>query len=161
MFFAAGEPVYHFVVTPPAFDTEAGTAAAVAPALSQAFMHWGFLAWAVLGSLTAILLAYAHYGQGKPLQPRTLLHPVFGDWILTSWLGGVVDALCVIAIVAGTVGPMGFLATQMSFGLQELFGIANGFTTQFIILMLLAVVYITSAMTGIHKGIQMLSRFKL
>lgn len=73
-------------------------------------MHWGFLAWAVLGSLTAILLAYAHYGQGKPLQPRTLLHPVFGDWILTSWLGGVVDALCVIAIVAGTVGPIGFLA---------------------------------------------------
>lgn len=61
VFFAAGEPVYHFVVTPPAFDTEAGTAAAVAPALSQAFMHWGFLAWAVLGSLTAILLAYAHY----------------------------------------------------------------------------------------------------
>ena len=33
VFFAAGEPVYHFVVTPPAFDTEAGTAAAVAPAL--------------------------------------------------------------------------------------------------------------------------------
>lgn len=161
VFFAAGEPIYHFVVTPPAFDTEAGTAAAVAPALSQAFMHWGFLAWAVLGSLTAILLSYAHYNQGKPLQPRTLLHPVFGDWILTSWVGGVVDALCVIAIVAGTVGPIGFLATQMSFGLQELFGIPNGFTTQLIILMLLAAVYIISAMTGVHKGIQILSRFNV
>lgn len=51
VFFAAGEPVYHFVVIPPAFDTEAASPAAVAPALAQSFMHWGFLAWAVLGSL--------------------------------------------------------------------------------------------------------------
>jgi hypothetical protein len=61
VFFAAGEPVYHFVVTPPAFNTEAGTAAAVAPALAQSFTHWGFLAWAVLGSLTALVLARAHF----------------------------------------------------------------------------------------------------
>lgn len=39
VFFAAGEPIYHLVVTPPAFNTEAGTAAAVAPALAQSFMH--------------------------------------------------------------------------------------------------------------------------
>lgn len=106
VFFAAGEPLYHFVVTPPAFATEPATAAAVAPAMAQSFMHWGFLAWAVLGSLGSIVLAYAHYNLGKPLQPRTLLYPVFGEWILTSWVGGVVDALCVIAIVAGTVGPL-------------------------------------------------------
>ena len=61
-----------------------------------------------MGSLAAIVLAYAHYNLGKPLQPRTLLHGVFGDWILTSWVGSVVDALCVIAVVAGTVGPIGF-----------------------------------------------------
>ncbi len=161
VFFAAGEPIYHFVVTPPAFTTEAGTAAAVAPAMAQAFMHWGFLAWAVLGSLSAIVLAYAHYTLGKPLQPRTLLYPVFGEWILTSWVGGVVDALCVIAIVAGTVGPIGFLATQMSYGLHVLFGLSNGYTTQLFVLMLLAAIYIGSAMSGIHKGIQILSRFNV
>ncbi|MEC7377298.1 MAG: BCCT family transporter, partial [Pseudomonadota bacterium] len=38
VFFAAGEPVYHFVVTPPVFDTQPGTAEAVAPALAQSFM---------------------------------------------------------------------------------------------------------------------------
>ena len=98
---------------------------------------------------------------GKPLQPRTLLYPVFGEWILTSWVGGVVDALCVIAIVAGTVGLIGFLATQMSYGLQVLFGFSNGFATQLFILMLLAAVYIISAMSGVHKGIQILSRFNV
>ena len=161
VFFAAGEPVYHFVVTPPAFDTEAGTVEAIASALAQSFMHWGFLAWAVLGSLTAIVLAYWHYDRGLPLQPRTLLTPVLGERLMRGWLGGVVDACCVIAVVAGTVGPIGFLATQVSFGLHELFGISEGYITQLIILIGLGAVYVTSAATGIHKGIQILSRFNV
>ncbi len=161
VFFAAGEPVYHFVVTPPAFDTEAGSAEAVAGALAQSFMHWGFLAWAVLGSLSAIVLAHAHYVKGQPLQPRTLLYPVFGERVMKGAFGSVVDACCVIAVVAGTVGPIGFLATQVSFGLHELFGVSQGYGTQLGILVLLAAVYVTSAMTGIHKGIQLLSRFNV
>ena len=161
VFFAAGEPVYHFVVTPPAFDTEAGTAEAVSGALAQSFMHWGFLAWAVLGSLTAVVLAHAHYVKGQPLQPRTLLYPVLGKRLMQGPLGGVVDACCVIALVAGTVGPIGFLATQVSFGLHELFGLPEGYIGQLIILALLATVYVASSLSGVHKGIQMLSRFNV
>lgn len=161
VFFAAGEPVYHFLVSPPATGTEAGTPAAIAPALAQSFMHWGVLAWAVLGSLTAIVLARAHYGQGKPLQPRTLLYPVFGERAIQGKLGAIIDACCVIAVVAGTVGPIGFLATQMSFGMSELFGLPDGFKTQLIVLAILAAIYMTSAMTGLHRGIQMLSRFNV
>jgi len=161
VFFAAGEPVYHFVVTPPAFTSEPGTAAAVSNAMAQSFMHWGFLAWAVLGTLSAIVLAHAHYVNDKPLQPRTLLYPVFGERIMSGWLGSVVDACCVIAVVAGTVGPIGFLATQMSFGLSELFGLADGLGTQMVILLVLAAIYVTSAVTGIHRGIQFLSRMNV
>ncbi|MDR5900912.1 MULTISPECIES: BCCT family transporter [Halomonas] len=161
VFFAAGEPIYHFVTTPPSFDTEAGTVDAIAPALAQSFMHWGFLAWAVLGSLTSIVLAHAHYDKGQPLQPRTLLYPLFGERIMSGMFGGVVDALCVIAVVAGTVGPIGFLATQVSFGLHELLGVVNNYTTQLIILICLGAIYVTSAVTGIDKGIQLLSRLNV
>ncbi|WP_336367486.1 BCCT family transporter [Marinobacter sp. C2H3] len=160
VFFAAGEPVYHFVVTPPAFHTTPATPEAVAPALAQSFMHWGFLAWAILGTLSAIVLAHAHYVKGQPLQPRALLYPVLGDRV-NGWFGGVVDAACVIAVVAGTVGPIGFLATQVSFGLHELFGVSGGYGTQLVILVVLAGVYVTSAMTGIHRGIQLLSRMNV
>ena len=161
VFFAAGEPVYHFVVTPPAFDTEAGTAEAVSGALAQSFMHWGFMAWAVLGSLTAVVLAHAHYVKGQPLQPRTLLYPIFGERLMRGPLGGLVDACCVIALVAGTVGPIGFLATQVSFGLHELFGLPEGYTGQLIILGVLGTIYVLSSMSGVHKGIQLLSRFNV
>ena len=160
-FFAAGEPVYHFVVTPPAFDTEAGTAEAVSGALAQSFMHWGFMAWAVLGSLTAVVLAHAHYVKGQPLQPHTLLYPIFGERLMRGPLGSLVDACCVIALVAGTVGPIGFLATQVSFGLHELFGLPEGYTGQLMILAVLGTIYVLSSMSGVHKGIQLLSRFNV
>ncbi|WP_251977349.1 BCCT family transporter [Salinicola avicenniae] len=161
VFFAAGEPVYHFVVSPPAFDAEAGTAAAVPGALAQSFMHWGFLAWAVLGTLPAIVLAHHHYQRGLPLQPRTLLAPVIGERRVRGALGSVVDAVCVIALVGGTVGPIGFLATQMSFGLHELFGLPQGYGVQLAIMVLLGAIYVTSAVTGIDRGIQILSRFNV
>lgn len=161
VFFAAGEPIYHFIVTPPAFSTEAGTTEAISGALAQSFMHWGFLAWAVLGTLAAIVLAHTHYVRGKPLQPRTLLFPVFGERVMRGWFGAVVDSCCVIAVVAGTVGPIGFLATQVSFGLHELVGFADGLGTQLIILVVLACIYVTSAVTGIHRGIQTLSRLNV
>ncbi len=161
VFFAAGEPVYHFLDTPPAFSTEAGTAEAISGALAQSFMHWGFLAWGILGTLSAIVLSYAHYVKKQPLQPRTLLYPVLGERLMKSWVGGLVDAFCVIAVVAGTVGPIGFLATQVSYGFSDLFGTADGLTAQFTVLIALALIYVSSAITGIHKGIQILSRFNV
>ena len=134
VFFAAGEPVYHFVVTPPAFDTEAGTAEAVSGALAQSFMHWGFMAWAVLGSLTAVVLAHAHYVKGQPLQPRTLLYPIFGERLMRGPLGGLVDVLL-------TPVRYRFIALSQSFGLPELFGLPEGYTGQLMILAVLGTVY--------------------
>lgn len=161
VFFAAGEPVYHFLNTSPAFSAEGGTAEAISGALAQSFMHWGFLAWGILGTLSAIVLAHAHYVKGQPLQPRTLLYPILGERIMKGWVGGVADACCVIAVVAGTVGPIGFLATQVSFGFHDLFGLPDGLGTQFTVLAILAAIYVTSAITGIQKGIQTLSRFNV
>lgn len=161
VFFAAGEPIYHYLHTPPAFDTQAGTTAAIPNALAQSFMHWGFLAWAILGALTAIVLARAHYDQGMPLRPRALLAGVFGRRLIDGPLGSVVDAVCVVAVVAGTVGPIGFLATQVGHGLHVLIGTPSGLATQLTIVAALGLVYVTSAVTGLARGIQWLSRFNV
>src|SRR5690625_5447628 len=52
VFWAAAEPMYHYMNTPPIFgggefNNEAG-------AFGHAFMHWGFVAWAILGTLSTI-----------------------------------------------------------------------------------------------------------
>ncbi|WP_372741475.1 BCCT family transporter [Neptunomonas sp.] len=158
VFWAAAEPMAHFTSPPPLFGGETGTTEAAYNALAQSFMHWGFLAWAILGSLTGIVYMYLHYEKGLPLKPRTLLYPVFGDRVMKGAFGAIVDSCCVIAVVAGTVGPIGFLGLQVSFGLEKLFGIPDTYTTQIIILLGLIAIYTLSAVSGVTRGIQILSK---
>jgi choline-glycine betaine transporter len=75
--------------------------------------------------------------------------------------GGIVDSVCVIAVVARTVGPIGFLAPQVAYGANVLFGLPDTFATQLVVLIILGAIYVTSAVTGIHRGIQILSRFNV
>jgi len=76
-------------------------------------------------------------------------------------IGLIADASCIIAVVAGTVGPLGFLGLQVSYGLNALFGIPDTFGTQAAVILGLAALYTTSAATGLSKGIQILSRFNI
>ncbi|MGI9235058.1 MAG: BCCT family transporter [Woeseiaceae bacterium] len=161
VFFAAAEPMAHFMAPPPLFGVEAATPEAVYPALAQSSMHWGFLAWAILGGLSTIVYMHLHYDKGLPLKPRTLLYPIFGERVVHGWFGGLIDAACVIAVVAGTVGPIGFLGLQVSYGLSELFGIANTYSTQTLIILFLIGIYTVSTVSGIHRGIQLLSTFNV
>ncbi|WCR11515.1 BCCT family transporter [Paracoccus stylophorae] len=162
VFWAAGEPIAHFLSTPPVFGDLGEDSRAIAnAALAQSFMHWGFLAWAILGSLTTVMLMHYHYDKGLPLAPRTLLYPVFGDRALHGPIGLIADAACVIAVVAGTVGPIGFLGLQMSYGLNALTGIPDNFTTQAIAVLALVGVYTVSAVTGLAKGIKVLSQINV
>lgn len=158
VFWAAAEPMAHFVSPPPLFSTNTYSPNQTAfNALAQSFMHWGFLAWAVLGSLTGIVFMHLHYDKGLPLKPRTLLYPVFGDKVMHGWMGTIIDACCVLAVVAGTVGPVGFLGLQVSFGLHKLFGTPDVYATQISILLGLTILYTLSAISGVNKGIQLLS----
>lgn len=161
VFFAAAEPMAHFVSPPPLFDVEPASQAAVYPALAQSFLHWGYLGWALYGASATIVYMHLHYDKGLPLKPRTLLYPIFGDRAINGWLGSVADAACVMAVVAGTVGPIGFLGLQVSHGLAELFGTADTFFTQFLIILFLIGVYTISTVSGINRGIQLLSTFNV
>ncbi|WP_051287683.1 BCCT family transporter [Alkalicoccus chagannorensis] len=163
VFWAAAEPINHFLEVPPMFDAEAGTAEAVVPAMAQAFLDWGFLAWAILGTLSAIVIMYGHFHRGMPLKPRTLLYPVFGEKIAApkNPIGIAADAFSIISVAAGTIGPIGFLGLQAAYGLDSLFGIPDVFLTQLLIVFGLVAIAAVSAATGLHKGIQFLSRWNV
>ena len=160
VFWAAAEPIAQFLSPPPLFGTQENQFDQAVNALSQSFIHWGFLAWAIVGVLSGIVLMYLHYDKGLPLKPRTLLYPLLGDRVLGK-MGSVIDGFCIIAVAAGTIGPIGFLGLQISYGLNALFGIPDTFATQTIIVLIAMCIYITSALSGINRGIQMLSRWNI
>lgn len=68
VFWAAAEPMYHYTSRPPYFSDGDGGVDAVAAALATSFIDWGFLAWAILGSLGAIVMMRAAE-KGMPLRP--------------------------------------------------------------------------------------------
>lgn len=162
VFFSAAEPLYHLQTPPPLYagEVQANTRPALVAALSQSFLHWGFLAWAVVGTLPAIALSAANTVHGHPLRPRTLWAPVLGDAILGP-AGAVLDAVAVIAVVAGTVGPIGFLALQLGVAGELLAGLPNSLITQGAALLLLVGLYTASAVSGLTRGIAWLSRLNV
>ena len=161
VFWAAAEPIAHFVSAPPLYGESADIQQRAFNALSQSFMHWGFLAWSIVGSLTAIVVMHLHYDKGLPLKPRTLLYPMFGERVLTGQTGAIIDACCIVAVAAGTIGPIGFLGLQTSYALNTLFGIPDTFTTQLIIIIFAIALYTLSAISGLARGMQLLSRFNV
>ncbi|HAV1395931.1 TPA: BCCT family transporter [Vibrio parahaemolyticus] len=160
VFWAAAEPIAHFVTAPPLYG-EASPKTSAINALSQSFMHWGFLAWAILGCLSSIVLMYLHYDKGLPLKPRTLLYPIFGDKAIHGWIGNLADACSIIAVAAGTIGPIGFLGLQISYALNSLFGFPDNFITQSMVIVAAIVMYTLSALSGVSKGIQLVSRYNI
>lgn len=161
VFWAAGEPIAHFINPPPIFKGENDLFQRAVNALTQSYMHWGLLAWAVIGSISAIVLMHLHYDKGLPLKPRTLLYPVFGKKVITGFWGSLIDALCIIAAAAGTIGPIGFLGLQVSYGLNSLFGLADSFQTQFIIILGAILIYTLSSLRGLAKGLHILSKYNV
>src|SRR5690625_4359184 len=159
VFWAAAEPLSHFIHTPPYVEgVESGRPEAVVPALAASFV----LAWAILGTLGTIVFMYAHYHKGAPLKRRPLLYPIFGEKILkNSALGSFVDAFSIISVAAGTIGPIGFLGLQASYGLSDLFNISDTLMMQIFIIVLLVVAAAISAASGVHRGIRILSTYNV
>jgi len=161
VFWAAAEPIAHYVSPPPLYGAQESAQQGAVNALSQSFMHWGFLAWAIVGSLTSIVVMHLHYDKGLPLKPRILLYPVLGERALKGHTGALIDACCIVAVAAGTIGPIGFLGLQVSYALNALFEIPDGFTTQLIIILFAIALYTLSALSGLNRGMQMLSRYNV
>ena len=66
-----------------------------------------------------------------------------------------------VAAIAGTVGPLGFLSLQLSNAAGQLPGLADSAGLQSLVVVLLTAVFATSTVSGIQKGIKWLSELNV
>lgn len=156
VFWGAAEPLSHFLQPPLA---EGGTAAAHKEAMRYTFFHWGIHAWTIY-ALVALAMAYYQFRKDEPSLISVTLKPIFGK-SMEGPLGTVVDVLAVFATVIGVATTLGFGAAQINGGLAYLFGIPNNFFVQLIIVIVVTVLFLMSAWTGLGKGIKYLSNTNL
>ena len=156
LFFSVGEPVMHFNSPPMA---EAGTAAAAKEAMNFTFLHWGFHAWAVY-ALVGLSLSYFTYTRGLPLTIRSIFYPFLGDRIYGK-IGDIIDIFAVLATLFGLATSLGFGVQQIASGLNHVFGLPDGTTTQIIIIAIITAIATGSVVLGVDKGVKVLSEWNM
>ncbi|WP_102797836.1 BCCT family transporter [Bowmanella denitrificans] len=156
MFFGVAEPVMHYLSPPVA---EPGTVVAVREAMKLTFFHWGLHAWAIY-AIVALIMAFFSYRHGLPLTLRSALYPLIGERIYGP-LGHAVDIFAVIGTVFGVATSLGFGVLQVNTGLNYLFGVPVGTTTQVILIIAVTLLAVISVVTGLDKGIRRLSELNM
>ena len=169
LFFGIAEPMFYFDNTQPwgypnnpfadrAMVTEMNEERAM-HAMRVTYFHWGFHAWAVY-VMIGLCLAYFGFRKKLPLTLRSSLYPVIGDKIYGP-VGHAVDLLAVFGTVFGVATSLGLGVSQMAAGLNHLFGIDPGITTQIILIGVISVVATLSAVSGVGNGIRIISEWNI
>lgn len=153
VFYGAAEPLSHSFSDAP-FGGE-GSERAFKNGLAITFFHWGIHGWAMYG-LFALALAFFQFRKDEPALVSATLKPLFGDTMKGAF-GTTVDVLATFATIFGVATSLGFGAVQINGGLNHLLGIKVGFTSQFIIVIIVTVLFLVSAWSGLSKGIKYLS----
>ncbi|KYH33991.1 glycine betaine transporter OpuD [Clostridium tepidiprofundi DSM 19306] len=157
VFWGVAEPISHFVSPP---GIQPGTPEAANFAMKTVFMHWGFHPWANY-SILGLALAYFQFRKNKPGLVSSIFIPLLGEERVNGPIGKLIDILAVLATVAGVATSLGMGTLQINSGLNFLFKIPETKTIQLTIIGIVTVIYIWTAVSGVEKGIKIISDVNL
>ena len=158
-FFGPSEPL-EFFLNPPPLTNEAGTEEAMHGAIAQSNFHWGFNPWAIY-SLVGAAIAYSTYRRGRPLLMSSLFASIHGENKNSSAISRTIDIMAVAATLFGTAASLGIAALQIGEGLGIVTDWEIGTTILLIIIAVLTAGFVVSAVTGVSKGIRILSNINI
>ncbi|WP_281545722.1 BCCT family transporter [Grimontia sp. SpTr1] len=173
MFWGVAEPLSHYGAALGGTSVENGVRTDWAPlgaavgdpkaaadlAMAATIYHWGLHPWAIYAVL-ALGLALFSFNKGLPLTMRSVFYPLFGERVW-GWVGHVIDILAVVATLFGLATSLGLGASQAASGLNYLFGIPLGETTEVILVILITALALVSVMAGLDAGVKRLSEINM
>ena len=173
MFFGVSEPLSHFgsafggtamengvrtdwaPLGAAAGDAEAATRLGMAATI----YHWALHPWAIYAIL-ALGLALFSFNKGLPLTVRSVFYPLLGERVW-GWPGHVIDILAVLATLFGLATSLGYGAAQASSGLNFLFDVPLGNTTQILLVIGITAIALFSVVAGLDAGVKRLSEINM
>lgn len=153
VFWGVAEPLSHYMIPPEA--AQPGTPEAARLAMRYSFFHWGLHPWAVY-TLIGLSLAYFQFRKGYKGLISATFTPLLGDRV-NGPIGKAIDILAIIATAFGVATSLGLGTLQINGGLGYLFGIPVSRMVQITIIVIITILYILSATTGLDRGIKILS----
>tara|TARA_R100000365_G_C2742312_1_gene70985 strand:- start:38 stop:1675 length:1638 start_codon:yes stop_codon:yes gene_type:complete len=173
MFYGVSEPLTHFSTSIGEITTENGLRTDWAPlgaatgdeagslrlGMAATIYHWGLHPWAIY-AVVALALALFTYNKGLPLTIRSAFYPVLGERVW-GWPGHIIDIIAVFATLFGLATSLGLGATQANAGLNELFGIPIGTTSEVVLISLITAVALISVLRGLDGGVKVLNEIDM
>lgn len=150
MYFGVAEPIIH-KKTLNMSDNDA---------MLHTIFHWGIHPWAIYG-VCALAMAYFGFRYKMPLSLRSAFYPFLKDKIYGFW-GNLVDILALIVTVFGISTTLGYSASQLNAGLINLNILhSQSFLEQSVIIFIIISLATLSAISGLTKGLKILSEINL
>lgn len=157
MYFSVAEPMQHY--SNEIFSSKSPVQRAQNAQL-YTFFHWGIHAWAIYG-VVGLALAYFSYRYRLPLSLRSCFYPLLKDKIKGKW-GNLIDIFALCSTFFGITTTLGFGVVQINSGLATLNVLPEtSFLYQVIIVGVLVSLSILSAVSGLDKGVRILSNINI
>lgn len=122
--------------------------------MRYAFFHWGLHPWAIYG---VVGLAIAFFTFRRKALPLVSSATEALPWRFMGHLSPVFNVLAVVATAFGVAASLGMGATQINSGLAAAFGAPVTPWVQAAIIVVTTMLFITSAVTGVERGVKWLS----
>jgi choline-glycine betaine transporter len=172
MVFATAEPLGLWASNPLILsqDVEAKSVEALQSTYRFTFAHYGFHTWGVF-VIAGLALAYCSYTRGMPLTIRSALVPLIGKHA-NGFFGHAIDTLGVVATILAVSTTIGFGVSQFIDGIYAITGVewimnltgdaptpsSAGLIAGLLLIMILSII---SAVSGVGKGVKYLSNLNL
>jgi len=155
IFWGVAEPLTH-LNTPPIGIEEAGSPEAAKLAMEYTFFHWGFHPWSMY-AVIGLAIGYFAYRKGYGNLISGCFRPLLGDRACRG-PGRAIDVLAIFATLFGSATSLGLGALQITGGLDTVFdGAGKSVALAILVIWVLTACFVVSAVTGIEKGVQLLS----
>ncbi|TYT74228.1 BCCT family transporter [Desulfobotulus mexicanus] len=173
MFYCVSEPLAHYSTAYGGIIMDGGVRTDWAPlggavgdslaaerlGMAATIFHWGLHPWAIY-SVLALGLALFAFNKGLPLTIRSIFYPLLGERVW-GWPGHVIDIVAIIATLFGLATSLGIGASQAAAGLDYLFKLPSGVTTQVLLVIAITIVALISVIAGLTAGVQRLSKINM
>ncbi|MDO5409047.1 MAG: BCCT family transporter [Lachnospiraceae bacterium] len=158
VFWGVAEPISHYVS--PMKGIEPHSAEAARFSIRSCIMHWGLHPWACY-AVMGLGLAFFQFRKKESALASNLFKPMLGDKKAKGPIGKAIDIFTTIITVTGVATSFGMGCLQICSGLEHLFSIPNKMLTWITVITIICFIYLQSAISGVGKGVKLLSNINL
>jgi glycine betaine transporter len=152
VFWGVAEPISHYGSPPPGITP--GTPEAANAGMRYAFFHWGLHPWAIYG-IVGLAIAFFQFRRKAVALVSSATEAL--PWKVVQRLSPAFNVLAVVATAFGVATSLGMGASQINSGLNAVFGLPIGAASQVGIIIVTTLLFLTSAVSGVERGIKWLS----